>query len=45
MALSGSYIVLYTVSDSSGNPATGTRTVNVVDTLPIVSGISSTVLS
>ncbi|MCP3993782.1 MAG: DUF5011 domain-containing protein, partial [bacterium] len=32
----GSYIVVYDVSDSSGNPATAFRTVDVVDTTPPV---------
>jgi hypothetical protein len=30
----GSYTVIYDVTDSSGNPATATRIVNVVDTTP-----------
>jgi len=45
MSLSGSYSVLYTVSDSSGNPSTGTRIVNVVNPIPVLSSIYSTVLS
>lgn len=40
--VSGSYTVVYDVSDSSGNTAQATRTVNVVDTTPPVITLQGT---